>query len=270
VLDWSAGLESQPGRPEPCSTDYLNFQMTSRHKLLAGVESSLGFVGVTLLTLFVGAMIYRDVTLRLGLRNFDRSRSIIMQAPQELLNENAEDEQLGLRLWSTKRIRAYRESLALTRNVPLAVLRMDKFRIRVPVFEGTDELTLNRGAGWIVGTARPGEIGNIGIAGHRDGSFRALKDIALGDPIELSTTGAKATYAVDEIEIVDPTNVGVLLPRRLPSITLTTCYPFYFIGDAPQRFIVHAALRHQTEVEKVNQGSVSARTIQLNSKENKK
>jgi sortase A len=192
-----------------------------------------------------------------------------MQAPQGLLSEDAEDEQLDLQLWSTERIRAYRASLALTKSVPLAVLRMDKFRIRVPVFEGTDQLTLNRGTGWIVGTARPGEIGNIGIAGHRDGSFRALKDIAIGDPIELSTTGAKATYAVDQIEIVDPTNVRVLLPRRLPSITLTTCYPFYFIGDAPQRFIVHAALRQQTEIETVNQGSASARTIQLNHKENK-
>ena len=248
----------------------LQIEMTTRQKLLTDLESMFGLLGVILLTLFVGAMIYRDATLRLGLHNFDKSRSLILQAPPGLLNDDADDEKIDLRLWSQKRIQAYRESLAVTKSIPLAVLRLDKFKIRVPVYEGTDELTLDRGAGWIVGTARPGEIGNIGIAGHRDGSFRALKDIALGDALELSTTGAKATYAVDQIEIVYPDNVGVLRPRRLPSITLTTCYPFYFIGDAPQRFIVHAALKGQIEVEQLHHGSASVRAIQFNKKESKK
>jgi len=243
--------------------------MATGRKLLAGVEGLFGFLGVVLLTLFVGAMIYRDINLQVGLRAFDKSQSVIMQRPEQLLDDDAQDEKIDLRLWSAQRIQAYRESLALMKNMPLAVLRLDRFKIRVPVFEGTDELTLNRGAGWIVGTARPGKTGNIGIAGHRDGSFRALKDIAIGDTIELSTTGAKGIYAVDQIEIVYPDNVGVLLPRRLPSITLTTCYPFYFNGDAPQRFIVHAALRQQIVMEQLHHGSESVRAIQLSNKENK-
>jgi len=225
---------------------------------------------VILLTLFVGGMMYRDVTLQVGLRNFDKTRSVMMQSPQQILEGDDEGEKVDLSLWSQQRIQAYRESLALSKSMPLAVLRLDKFKIRVSVFEGTDELVLNRGAGWIAGTARPGETGNIGIAGHRDGSFRALKDIAIGDVIELTTTGAKATYAVDQIEIVYPENVGVLLPRRLPSITLTTCYPFYFMGDAPQRYIVHAALRQQIDIEQFHQRSTSQRTIQLKNKERKK
>ena len=125
----------------------------------------------------------------------------------------------------------------------MAVLGIGKLRLRVPVFEGTDDLVLNRGLGWIDGTARPGERGNIGIAGHRDGFFRGLKDIAVGDAMELETLGKRATYVVDEIEIVAPEQVEVLRPRAAPAITLVTCYPFYFVGDAPQRFIVHATLR---------------------------
>jgi sortase A len=112
----------------------------------------------------------------------------------------------------------------------------------VPVFEGTDELQLNRGVGWIAGTARPGQDGNIGIAGHRDGFFRALKDVKTGDKLDISTLHGLRRYAVDEIEIVTPDNVGVLQRRAAPSVTLVTCYPFYFIGDAPQRWIVHARL----------------------------
>jgi sortase A len=112
--------------------------------------------------------------------------------------------------------------------------------IRAPVFEGTDEWELNRGLGWIQGTASPGEAGNVGIAGHRDGFFRALKDVRVGDDIELLTLRRAASYTVDAIEIVTPDNVGVLRPRGAPSLTLVTCYPFYFVGDAPQRFIVHA------------------------------
>jgi len=84
-----------------------------------------------------------------------------------------------------------------------------------------------------------GESGNIGIAGHRDGFFRVLKDIAVGDLMTLTSHYATTSYSVDQIEIVAPEDVGVLAPRAGPSVTLVTCYPFYHPGDAPQRFIVH-------------------------------
>ena len=112
----------------------------------------------------------------------------------------------------------------------------------MPVFDGTDDLILNRGAGRISGTAKPGQPGNIGIAAHRDGFFRGLKDIRVGDRIELRTQGDASLYAVDDIEIVQPTDVTVLRNRPSPSLTLVTCYPFYFVGDAPQRYIVHASI----------------------------
>jgi sortase A len=141
-------------------------------------------------------------------------------------------------LWSEGRVRAYQESLGRETDSPLAVLRIPKIRLEVPVLGGTDDFELNRAVGHIQGTARPGESGNVGIAGHRDGFFRGLKDIIRGDLIELETLEETETYIVDEVVIVDPDAVGVLDSTEAPSITLVTCYPFYFIGSAPQRYIV--------------------------------
>ncbi len=89
--------------------------------------------------------------------------------------------------WSEKRIQAYKDALAMKLEELLAVLTIPKTGIEVPVFEGTDDITLNRGTGRIAGTAKPGEPGNMGIAAHRDGFFRKLKDLQSGDRIELST-----------------------------------------------------------------------------------
>jgi sortase A len=127
------------------------------------------------------------------------------------------------------------------------LLRIPKIGLEVPVLEGTDDLSLNRAVGHIVGTPRPGESGNVGIAGHRDGFFRGLKDVAPGDTIEIVTSDNVNKYVIDEITIVDPSNVSVLAPRPQPSLTLVTCYPFYFIGSAPQRYIVHASLATEGE-----------------------
>jgi sortase A len=82
---------------------------------------------------------------------------------------------------------------------------------------------------------------------HRDGFFRSVKDIAAGDEIELSTPGTASVYVGDSTEIVTPENVGVLRPRQAPSLTLVTCYPFNFIGNAPKRFIVHATPKRRDD-----------------------
>ena len=145
-------------------------------------------------------------------------------------------------LWSPQRIKHYQLSLAAHLGPPVALLRIPKIRLEVAVLEGTDDLTMDRAVGLIAGTARPGEEGNIGISGHRDGFFRGLKDIREGDGIELVTATGTDTYTIDHIVIVKPTDVSVLAPRPRPSITLVTCYPFYFVGSAPQRYIVQASM----------------------------
>jgi sortase A len=108
--------------------------------------------------------------------------------------------------------------------------------------DGTDSLTLNHALGHIAGTAMPGMPGKIGIAGHRDSFFRGLKDIKPGDEVELRTHEGKDIYIVGRIQIVTPRDVSVLRPEGASALTLVTCYPFYFVGSAPKRFVVTAYL----------------------------
>jgi sortase A len=150
-----------------------------------------------------------------------------------------------LTLWSSQRIAAWQSTLTLPREVPLAVLRIPRIHLEVPVLEGTSDVTLNRGGGHIEETALPGTIGNSGIAGHRDGFFRGLKDVGPGDTIELDTLREKQIYRIERAWIVNPEDVSVLDPTPEQSITLVTCYPFYFVGSAPQRYIVRAVRTDQ-------------------------
>ncbi len=148
--------------------------------------------------------------------------------------------------WAQNRVRAYTESLSYEFAPPIGVIEIPKIHLAVPLLDGTDYLTLNHAVGRIAGTARPGEQGNIGIAGHRDGFFRDLQKVKVGDAVELKTRKGTATYVVDQIRIVKPENIEVLRPRAVPSLTLVTCYPFHFIGSAPQRYIVRASLTHES------------------------
>jgi sortase A len=149
---------------------------------------------------------------------------------------------VDFRLWSVKRILAYQGSLTTKTDAPLAILRVPKIGLEAPVFNDTDDLTLNRGVGRILGTAQIGKPGNLGIAGHRDGFFRGLQNMAPGDVVELVRPRQTDRYAVSEIRIVTPEDTHVLDPTPVPTLTLVTCFPFYFIGHAPKRYIVTAPL----------------------------
>ncbi len=208
------------------------------------IEIFLLAIGLTLIGIFVAFRIHSIVGRRAALRKFADVSSRVAEpkvAPPSLTGLKEVDSSL----WSEKRIADYKESLSAKVDDPIAVLTIQKISLEVPIFEGTGDLILNRGAGRIAGTARPGEAGNMGIAGHRDGFFRGLKDLQLGDKIELESLRGGSTYTVDEIEIVLPDDVKVLQPRQRPALTLVTCYPFYFVGHAPKRYIVHASIAEQ-------------------------
>lgn len=119
-------------------------------------------------------------------------------------------------------------------------LEIPRVGLSVVVAEGADDATLRRAAGHIPGTALPGRSGNVGIAGHRDTLFRSLRDIRLNDRILLTTLEGEYRYRVVSTKIVDPSDVAVLNPDGGEILTLVTCYPFYFIGPAPDRFIIRA------------------------------
>ena len=144
------------------------------------------------------------------------------------------------KLWSPERVREYRASMTERSDGPLAVIRIPNLDIEAAVLPDSSDWALNRGVGWIEGTALPGQPGNVGIAGHRDGFFRGLKDVAQGDAVQLELPGRVEQYRVASVTIVKPEDVAVLDPTPEPSIPLVTCYPFYFIGSAPERFIVKA------------------------------
>ena len=119
-------------------------------------------------------------------------------------------------------------------------MRIPRIGMSVMVLEGDDEAILEKAVGHVPSTALPGAAGNVAVAGHRDTFFRALKEIRPNDEITLTTTGGAYNYRVETIEKVGPKDVQVLAPSDHPTLTLITCYPFNYIGAAPQRFIVQA------------------------------
>jgi sortase A len=203
------------------------------------LERLLLVAGLLMLGAYAIARIHGEVFSRAEVQRFMTLRARWQEGTPRL---GMGTESPDFSLWSEKRIKQYQESLAAAFSPAVAVLRIPKIHLEVPVLRGTDDLTLNRAVGLIAGTALPGEDGNLGIAGHRDGFFRGLKDLRVGDPIELVTESKINTYIIDRIVIVDPSDVSVLARRPRTSVTLVTCYPFYFVGSAPQRYIVQASL----------------------------
>jgi len=121
-------------------------------------------------------------------------------------------------------------------------LEVSRLGISLMVLQGIEEQTLLTGAGHVPGTSMPGLEGNVVIAAHRDTFFRRLKGILPGDRVEMVTFRGTYRYIVDSVEIVNPEDTKVMESRAARELTLITCYPFRFVGDAPDRFIVHAKL----------------------------
>ena len=119
-------------------------------------------------------------------------------------------------------------------------LSIPRLNLTAMVREGDRERTLSLALGHIPGTALPGQTGNVGVAGHRDAIFRGLREVHKDDLIHFETLSGNYFYQVEETEIVKPEQVSVLQASEHPELTLVTCYPFYYIGSAPERFIVKA------------------------------
>ena len=138
--------------------------------------------------------------------------------------------------WLTKRP----APAVVRRGDVIGELEIPRLRVSVMIFEGDDSEILKQGAGHIPGTALTPGRGNIGIAAHRDTYFRPLRGIRANDVIALKTPTGTSRYSVTEATIVRPSDVGVLARAPGRDLTLVTCYPFFYVGSAPERFIVHA------------------------------
>jgi sortase A len=122
----------------------------------------------------------------------------------------------------------------------IAEMRIGRLGLSVVVVQGESEAILQRAVGHLARTALPGDEGNVVLAGHRDTFFRPLKDILEGDRITLQTPERAFEYVVEWTSIVKPTDVGVIEPSGGHTLTLITCFPFYYVGPAPNRFVVVA------------------------------
>ena len=132
-------------------------------------------------------------------------------------------------------------------------IEIPRLGVSAVIRAGSDARTLRLAVGYIPGTALPGEKGNVGLAGHRDTFFRKLRDINPDDEIRVTTKEGVFRYVVQRTSIVQPSDVWVLDATSYPALTLVTCYPFTYIGSAPQRFIVRAALRAPGRLDEIRQ-----------------
>ena len=216
-----------------------------KQSLLRLIEVSLWVAGVILVGYYLTVRGSGSIASAHDIRAFDDARG--SGSDEERRSTASQSSLLGSvpapdqSTWSASRIRAREESLQES-GLPDAVLLIARIGLEVPVYRGATERHLNVGVARIEGTAAPGEPGNLGIAGHRDGYFRALKNVRPGDPIIVRTLERDHRYRVHRIVVVEPTEIEVLDPTDAATITLITCYPFYFVGHAPQRYIIQGVL----------------------------
>ena len=188
------------------------------------------WVGVAALAYAGGTAAYAGIYQRYQSWKFERAR---MSAIERNLKQEVAVPQI---------IKAaiVEEAVDLREGDVVGRLEVSRIGISVIVLQGIEEDTLISGAGHVPGTPLPGAEGNVAIAAHRDTFFRKLRGIRPGDSIQVATVRRTYEYVVDSTEIVDPEDTQVMESRARPELTLITCYPFYFVGAAPKRFIVHA------------------------------
>lgn len=192
--------------------------------------------GIALTGFFLSQLALGEVQRRENIASFESLRD----APAAIAVDHLPPPDMTL--WSPGRVADYQASLRAELPPVLGVLSAPSLGLEVPVYATDSELTMDRGAGIIDGMAYPHEGGNIGIAGHRDGYFRVLKDISVGDSLTLQTLSGPKRFTVERTRVVEIEDTHVLADTDHQSLTLVTCYPFYFVGHAPQRFVVTATL----------------------------
>lgn len=201
--------------------------------------------GVLLTGFFLVQLAQGEVQRRDGIGSFEQlAKSEEAQGGVATASHPFEDDvgEPDTRLWAPGRIADYQASLKAELPEVLGVLEIPSVSLKVPVYATNTDLVMDRGAGIIDGMAYPHEPGNIGISGHRDGYFRVLKDVKKGDSILLQTLEGPKRFRIDATKVVEIADKTLLRDTKDQSVTLVTCYPFYFVGHAPKRFIVTASL----------------------------
>ncbi len=218
-----------PGEPRTyrATSERVTLRWVSNFFFIAGIVA-FGYVSITLLD----ARLYQARESR----KFEEARRIQKAAPA---SGGLESPLSSLPLsqpsrTTTGRVEMVRGSAAWGR------IEIKSIGLSSMIMEGIDRETLRRGVGHVPGTALPGQSGNVALAGHRDTFFRALRNIRKNDEITLETLDGRFRYRVDYTQVVAPEYTEALNGSDVPILTLVTCYPFSFVGPAPQRYIVRA------------------------------
>jgi sortase A len=208
--------------------------------------------GVLLTGFFVVQLAQGEVQRQDGIADFEllaQATSTQSATPASVPNtaaaEQPDFENVGepdTSLWNAARVSDYQASLKAELPPVMGVLEVPSVGLKVPVYSTNTDLVMDRGAGVIDGMSYPHEPGNIGISGHRDGYFRVLKDVKVGDAITLKTLEGDKRFKINATTIVPIADEKLLRDTDDQTVTLVTCYPFYFVGHAPKRFIVTASL----------------------------
>lgn len=198
------------------------------------------FFAAAILLLGYSAYAVLDAKLFQAYQNWRFQRALNTAKPAPAASGRLEPSLLPPSVAEASRARAANVVLAGGEGHPLGRIEISAIGLSAMILEGTESKTLRRAVGHVPGTALPGAPGNVAIAGHRDTFFRGLRKIQPGDEITLTTLNGAAHYRVDSTQVVEPGNVSVLDNSADAILTLVTCYPFSFVGPAPQRFIVRA------------------------------
>lgn len=229
--------------------------MTFASKWPRRIELTLWVVGVALLGAALGATAYRWHYQTQEERALLATRPAPARAPASAPREVqgpvmpvALAEKPEARIEPVAPPEAKREvKRAVKRAEPTAfgLIEIPRLGVRAVVREGADAKTLARAVGLVPGGAYPGETGNVVLAAHRDTFFRPLRRIRVDDRIRVVVPPATYEYRVSATRVVSPDETSLLQSRGVEELTLVTCYPFYFVGPAPERFIVTAVPVHQ-------------------------
>jgi sortase A len=198
------------------------------------------------ITLYFDARAYADVEPLQGKAAFtsvSSAESAALQSGSHSVDGQSSSDDTGpdQSQWSRSRIGAFVKGFTSgPQVVPEALLRIPGVRLMVPVYANDSKRNLNRGAGFIQRAAQPDGTGNLTITAHRDGFFRALKDVIVGDVIEIEKLSGTRRYQVTELSIVNPTDTKPLRNPEQAAVRLVTGYPFYCVGSAPRLYVVRA------------------------------
>ncbi len=220
----------------------ISVLLSHPHKSRRIVEVACFALSFALIVYYCGVRAVGESQARDDLARFEQA---VEQGTQTAAQTVSYEGQPDFSNWSESRKRAYAAVMAEAHaDQPVAILEVKSVQLKVPVYADSSEPHLDRGAGVIDGMAAPGKGGNLGIAGHRDGFFRVLQGIKVGDSIAVRMKKHSYRYRVSAITIVDQHDNSVLRDTIDPTLTLVTCYPFYYQGSAPQRFIVHGTFEN--------------------------